>query len=217
MQKKHNLVFIVDASQTAGVLPIDAQKTGIDILCFTGHKGLLGPQGTGGIYVRKGVDIKPLLTGGSGVQSYSKTHPQQMPAALEAGTLNSHGLAGLEAAVEYIISTGVENIRKKEQQLMQAFYDKAKEIKGVKIYGDFSDFDRCAIVALNVGDYDSEKVSDVLFTEYDIATRAGAHCAPIMHKALGTDGQGAVRFSFSYYNTMEEVEFAVNALKNIAE
>ena len=215
--KRHNVLFIVDASQTAGVLPINVQKTGIDILCFTGHKGLLGPQGTGGIYVRKGVAVKPLLSGGSGVQSYSKTHPLQMPAALEAGTLNSHGIAGLAAAVKYINETGINTIRQQEQKLMQAFYNGIKNIDGVKIYGDFTTENRCAIVAINISDYDSEKVSDVLFEQYDIATRPGAHCAPLMHKALGTTHQGAVRFSFSHFNTMEDVEYAVKAVREIAE
>lgn len=215
--KKHNILHVVDASQTAGVLPIDVQKTGIDILCFTGHKGLLGPQGTGGMYVRKGVDIKPLLTGGSGVQSYSKTHPFQMPAALEAGTLNSHGIAGLAAAVKYINEIGIDTIYQKEQQLMLAFYNGIKDIYGVKIYGDFDNENRCAIVAINIRDYDSEKVSDVLFEQYGIATRPGAHCAPLMHKALGTAQQGAVRFSFSHFNTMEDVKCAIKAVKDIAE
>lgn len=215
--KKHNILLVVDASQTAGVLPIDVQKTGIDILCFTGHKGLLGPQGTGGIYVRKGVDIKPLLTGGSGVQSYSKTHPLQMPTALEAGTLNSHGIAGLAAAVKYINETGIDTIRQKEQQLMLAFYNGIKYTDGVKIYGDFEQQNRCAIVAINIRDYDSEKVSDVLFEQYGIATRPGAHCAPLMHKALSTAQQGAVRFSFSHFNTMEDVKCAIKAVKDIAE
>ena len=215
--KKHNLLFIVDASQTAGVFPVDVQKMNIDILCFTGHKAMLGPQGTGGMYLRKGVNIKPLLSGGSGVQSYSKTHPLQMPAALEAGTLNSHGIAGLAAAVEYINETGINTIRHKEQQLMSAFYNGVKDINGVTVYGDFSAPDRCATVALNIADYASEKVSDVLFSDYGIATRAGAHCAPLMHTALGTVQQGAVRFSFSHLNTMEEVTAAVNAVKEIAE
>ena len=215
--KQHNLIFIVDASQTAGVFAIDVQKMNIDILCFTGHKAMLGPQGTGGIYVRKGIGIKPLLSGGSGVQSYSKTHPAQMPAALEAGTLNSHGIAGLAAAVQYINETGIDTIRKKEQNLMQAFYNGVKVINGVKVYGDFSAGNRCAIVAVNIKDYDSEKVSDVLFEQYGIATRPGAHCAPLMHTALGTTGQGAVRFSFSHFNTMEEVTAAVKAVKEIAE
>lgn len=215
--KKHGIVFIVDASQTAGVFPIDVQSMGIDVLCFTGHKGLLGPQGTGGMYVREGIEIKPLLSGGSGVQSYSKTHPQQMPAALEAGTLNSHGIAGLAAAIKYINNTGIDSIRKKEQQCMWAFYNGIKDIDGVKIYGDFSSENRCAIVAVNIWDYDSEKVSDVLFEEYGIATRPGAHCAPLMHTALDTAGQGAVRFSFSHFNTLEDVRCAVEAVKNIAE
>ena len=215
--KKHNVLFIVDASQTAGVFPIDVQKMNIDILCFTGHKGMLGPQGTGGMYVREGTAIKPLLSGGSGVQSYSKTQPLQMPTALEAGTLNSHGIAGLAAAVQYINETGIDNIRKKEQQLMQAFYNGIKDIDGVKIYGDFEQKNRCAIVAVNIRDYDSEKVSDALFEQYCIATRPGAHCAPLMHTALDTTGQGAVRFSFSHFNTMEEVNMAVKAVKDIAE
>ncbi len=215
--RKNGLIFIVDASQTAGVFPVDVQKMNIDILCFTGHKGLLAPQGTGGIYVRKGIAVKPLLSGGSGVQSYSKTHPVQMPTALEAGTLNSHGIAGLSAAVKYINETGIDTIRKKEQELMLEFYNGIKDVEGIKIYGDFSTEKRCAIVALNIGDYDSEKVSDVMFEEYSIATRPGAHCAPLMHTALGTTHQGAVRFSFSHFNTMEDVKYAVKAIKNIAE
>ena len=117
--KEHQVLFVVDASQTAGVFPIDVQKMHIDILCFTGHKGLLGPQGTGGMYVREGVTVRPLLSGGSGVQTYLKKHPEQMPTALEAGTLNAHGLAGLRAAVSYLQKTGIDAIREKEQQLMQ--------------------------------------------------------------------------------------------------
>ena len=214
--KKHGILFVVDASQTAGVFDIDVEKMNIDILCFTGHKGLLGPQGTGGMYVREGVMIKPLLSGGSGVQTYSKKHPMQMPTALEAGTLNAHGIAGLLAAVKYIKETGMENIRMKEHALMWHFYEQVKEILGVTIYGDFENKERCAIVTLNVRDYDSSEVSDALAMNYGISTRPGAHCAPLMHKALGTVDQGAVRFSFSHFNTMEEVNLAVKAVKEIA-
>ena len=214
--KKHGLLFIVDASQTAGIFDIDVEKMNIDILCFTGHKGLLGPQGTGGMYVREGVDVSPLLSGGSGVQTYSKKHPVQMPTALEAGTLNAHGLAGLLAAVTYIKETGMENIRNKERDLMWHFYKQVKEIPGITIYGDFENKERCAIVTLNVRDYDSSEVSDALATDYGISTRPGAHCAPLMHGTLGTVDQGAVRFSFSHFNTMEEVDLAVKALKEIA-
>lgn len=216
LAKAHGLLFVVDAAQTAGVFPIDVQEMGIDILCFTGHKGLLGPQGTGGLYVREGVVVRPLLTGGSGVQSHSKTHPAQMPTALEAGTLNAHGLAGLNAGVRYLLETGIDTIREKEQALMRAFLDGAGQIPGITLYGDFSQKNRCPIVSLNVRDYDSSQVSDVLFSEFGIATRPGAHCAPLMHDALGTGERGAVRFSFSHYNTLEEINTAISALREIA-
>lgn len=215
--KKYGVLLIADASQTAGVFPIDVQEMNIDILCFTGHKGLLGPQGTGGMYVREGLTVRPLLSGGSGVQTYEREHPKQMPTALEAGTLNVHGLAGLRAAVSYINDYGMENIRKKEQELMRQFYDRVKMIPGIKIYGDFEKKERCAIVSLNVRDYDSSEVSDALFVHYGISTRPGAHCAPLMHQALGTVEQGAVRFSFSHLNTLEEIEIAVRALEELAE
>jgi len=215
--KKHGLIYIVDASQTAGVFDIDVQSMQIDILCFTGHKGLLGPQGTGGIYVREGVEVRPLLSGGSGVQTYLRSHPPQMPTALEAGTLNGHGIAGLGAAVQYLLKTGLPAIRAKEQALMMSFYEAVREIPGIRVYGDFSSSNRCAIVSLNIRDYDSGEVSDALSSEYGIATRPGAHCAPLMHKALGTVEQGAVRFSFSHCNTMEEINIAVSALRELAQ
>ena len=214
---RHGVLFAVDASQTAGVFPIDVQKMQIDILCFTGHKGLLGPQGTGGIYVKEGVKLKPLKTGGSGIQTYSKEHPVQMPTALEAGTLNGHGIAGLHAALGYLEKEGIDNIRKKENELMWRFYNGVKDVPGVKIYGDYSQSERCAIVTLNIGDYDSSEVSDELLMEYDISTRSGGHCAPLMHEALGTVEQGAVRFSFSHYNTEEEVDTAIRAIHELAE
>ena len=214
---RHGVLFAVDASQTAGVFPIDVQKMQIDILCFTGHKGLLGPQGTGGIYVKEGVKLKPLKTGGSGIQTYSKEHPVQMPTALEAGTLNGHGIAGLHAALGYLEKEGIDNIRKKENELMWRFYNGVKDVPGVKVYGDYSQKERCAIVTLNIGDYDSSEVSDELLMEYDISTRSGGHCAPLMHEALGTVEQGAVRFSFSHYNTEEEVDTAIRAIRELAE
>lgn len=215
--RANGLMLVVDASQTAGVFPIDVQAMHIDILCFTGHKGLLGPQGTGGLYVREGVLVRPLLSGGSGVQSHRKEHPAQMPTALEAGTLNAHGLAGLNAGIRYLLETGIDTIRRKELDLMWAFYEGVSQIPGITVYGDFSQPERCPIVALNVRDYDSGQVSDALFTGYGIATRPGAHCAPLMHDALGTGDRGAVRFSFSHYNTMEEINTAISALREIAQ
>ena len=215
--KNRGLVYIVDASQTAGVFDINVQDMNIDIRCFTGHTGRLGPQGTGGIYVREGVEVRPLLSGGSGVQTYLRQHPPQMPTSLEAGTLNGHGVAGLGAAVQYLQETGLQTIRQKEQALMWEFYTQVKQIPGIVAYGDFSTANRCAIVSLNIRDYDSGEVSDALSSEYGIATRPGAHCAPLMHKALGTVQQGAVRFSFSHYNTMEEIKIAVSALRELAQ
>lgn len=216
MAHRHDVLFVVDASQTAGVFPIDVRSMQVDVLCFTGHKGLLGPQGTGGMYVREGLAIRPLKSGGSGVQTYSKTHPREMPTALEAGTLNGHGIAGLRAGVEYIEKTGLDNIRAREQELMWRFYEGVKEIPGVTVYGDFHSRERCAIVSLNIGDYDSSEVSDALLTEYGISTRPGGHCAPLMHEALGTVEQGAVRFSFAHSNTEEEVDIAINAVRELA-
>ncbi len=214
--RERRILFVVDASQTAGVFPINVEEMKIDVLCFTGHKGLLGPQGTGGMYVREGVNIRPLKAGGTGVQTYSKSQPVQMPTALEAGTLNGHGIAGLHAALGYIEEHGIGAIRKREQELMRRFYEGVKDIENVTVYGDFDTMDRCAIVTLNIGDYDSSEVSDELLTGYGISTRSGGHCAPLMHKALGTVEQGAVRFSFSHYNTDEEVDAAVKAVRELA-
>ncbi|PNV63528.1 cysteine desulfurase [Clostridium sp. chh4-2] len=215
--RRHGVLLVVDASQSAGVYPIHMMEMGIDVLCFTGHKSLLGPQGTGGICVREGVKILPLLAGGSGVHSYSKEHPDVMPTALEAGTLNGHGIAGLSAAVSYIEETGLDQLRNREMELMWKFYNGVKDCSNVKIYGDFSVSKRCPIVALNIGDYDSGQVADELFEEYGICTRAGAHCAPLMHQALGTVDQGAVRFSFSHQNTEAEVDAAIEAVNELAK
>ena len=206
-------VFIVDASQTAGVFPIHMEEDSIDILCFTGHKGLLGPQGTGGICLGKDISLRPLLSGGSGILTFSKTHPAQMPTALEAGTLNGHGLAGLKAGVQYILEQGMERLRRREQRLARLFYEEVRRIPDIRLYGDFGDPDRAAIVSLNLGEEDSGAVSDYLSQEYGIYTRSGGHCAPLMHQALGTKRQGAVRFSFSHFNTEEDVEAAVRALR----
>lgn len=215
ISKKHNLVLIVDASQSAGVFEIDMQDMNIDILCFTGHKGLLGPQGTGGLCVREGINVRPLKVGGSGVNTFSKTQPEAMPTILEAGTLNGHAIAGLNAALDYLKEEGIENIQKREEELMFRFYNGIKDIKDIKIYGNFEN-KRAAIVAFNVGDIDSAAFSDELSLDYDISTRPGAHCAPLMHKAMNTEEQGAVRFSFSHYNTEEEIDTAINAVKEIA-
>lgn len=214
---EHGALLIVDTSQTAGTVPIDMTALGVDVLCFTGHKGLMGPQGTGGLCIRPGVDIRPLLRGGSGIHSFDRHQPEAYPTRLEAGTLNSHGIAGLDAAADYLLEVGVEAIRQKEQALMRQFYEGVRHIDGVTIYGDFSPSQRAAIVALNIRDYDSAEIADVLSADYGIATRPGAHCAPRMHEALGTVQQGAVRFSFSVFNTEEEIDAAIAAVTELAQ
>ena len=214
--KKHGLLFIVDASQSAGVLPIDMQAMQIDILCFTGHKSLMGPQGTGGLCLAEGVSIRPFKVGGTGVQTYSRSQPAQLPVLLEAGTLNGHGIAGLGAALAFLERTGIETVHAHETALLQRFCRGVEQIPGVRLYGDFTGL-RTAVAALNIGTLDSGEVADALSQDYGIATRPGAHCAPRMHEALGTKEQGAVRFSFGWYNTEEEVDAAIRAVRELAE
>ena len=215
--KKHGLLLIVDASQTAGSLPINVVKMGIDILCFTGHKGLFGPQGTGGLYVREGLTLWPLKSGGSGIHSFDRQHPTDMPTALEAGTLNGHGIAGLNAGLDYILSTGVKNIHAKEISLARRFVNGISDISDLKLYGDIDAPLRTPIISLNIGNMSSASVSDILWEDYEICVRAGAHCAPLMHKTFGTEKQGAVRFSFSCFNTEAEIDTAIQAMHEIAE
>ena len=212
-------ILIVDGSQSAGTMPVDVKDLGIDIYCFTGHKGLFGPQGTGGLLVKEGIEVAAFKRGGSGVKTYEEEQPSDYPTRLEAGTLNSHGIAGLSAAIDYLYEVGVENIQKKERELTEYFYNEVTKIDGIKVYGDWETrphSEHAAIVSLNVKDYDSGEVSDALSNDYGIATRPGAHCAPRLHIALGTKQQGAVRFSFSYFTTKEELDAAINALKEIA-
>lgn len=213
--KKHGLLLVVDGAQSAGILPVSAEAMGIDVFCFTGHKGLMGPQGTGGIYVREGLEIAPLKVGGSGIHSFDQKHPALMPTALEAGTLNVHGIAGLGASVDDILQTGTDTILKKEMALARRFICGIQDLPEIHIYGDLEAEIRTGIVSLNIGAEDSAQISDILWEDYEICVRAGAHCAPLMHKALGTVEQGAVRFSFSYYNTIEEIDIAIQALREL--
>lgn len=213
--KKHNLLFILDTAQTAGTRRINMQESGIDILCFTGHKGLLGPQGTGGICIRNNIEIRPFKVGGTGVQSYSKTQPSEYPVRLEAGTLNGHGIAGLSAAIDYLNGIGVDSVEQKEKELTYRFYRALVNEKNIRIYGDFSR-EHAGIVTLNIAGYDSGDVSFILSEKYGIATRPGAHCAPRLHQSMHTEDTGAVRFSFSWFTTDEEVDAAITAVKEIA-
>lgn len=214
--RRHSLLLIADASQTAGSEPINVNDMNIGILCFNGHKGLMGPQGTGGMYIADNVTVRPLTTGGSGIDSYNHKQPSALPAALEAGTLNSHGIAGLSAALDFIKETGIENIKNKKDRLNDLFRSEAAKISGITLYGNVSQ-PHVSITALNVGGCSSGVIADALNTDYGIAVRSGAHCAPRMHEALGTEKIGAVRFSFSWFNTEDDVRAAIEALKDLSK
>lgn len=210
-------LVIVDASQSAGTAHIDMQAMGLDVVCFTGHKGLMGPQGTGGLAVAEGIDVAPWAMGGTGVHSFDPLQPLEWPTRLEAGTLNGHGIAGLSAGLDFIETQGgIEAIAAHERVLAGRFLAGVREIPGITLYGAFDQPTRSAIVSLNVGDIDSAEISDALMQGWGIATRPGAHCAPLMHRALGTERQGVVRFSFGYFNTDEDVETAIDALRDLA-
>ncbi len=210
-------LMIVDASQSAGTAHIDMQAMGLDVVCFTGHKGLMGPQGTGGLAVAEGIDVAPWAMGGTGVHSFDALQPLEWPTRLEAGTLNGHGIAGLSAGLDFIEAQGgVEAIAAHERSLTERFLAGVREIPGIALYGAFDQPTRSAIVSLNVADIDSAEISDALMQGWGIATRPGAHCAPLMHRALGTERQGIVRFSFGYFNTDEEVDTAIDALRDLA-
>ncbi len=214
---EHGVLFVVDASQTAGVFGLDMARQHIDVVCFTGHKSLYGPQGTGGMCVRPGVEIRPFAVGGTGVQTYLPTQPAQYPTRLEAGTLNGHGIAGLGAALSWLEETGMANICAHEQALLRRFYDGVRNIPGVTVYGDWDTWPRAPVCALNIRGLDSGEVADALAEDFDIAVRPGAHCAPRLHMALGTKDTGAVRFSFGFFNTEDETDTAIGAVERIAE
>lgn len=212
---EHGALFVIDAAQTAGNTPIDMQAMGIDIVTFTGHKSLYGPQGTGGLCLAPGIELPSYKEGGSGTHSYEERQPEFMPEHLEAGTQNGHGIAGLAAGLAYIEEHGVENLGAANAALAKRFEEGVKDLPGVRIYGRKGSFGNTGIVALNVGDLDSGAISDQLSQGWEICTRPGAHCAPLMHESLGTVSQGAVRFSFSHFNTEEEVDVAIEAMREI--
>lgn len=215
--KTHNLQFIVDAAQTAGVIPIDVKACHIDALCFTGHKGLLGPQGIGGIILTKEMaqNLTPLIAGGTGSFSHLETMPTHMPDAFEAGTLNLPGIIGLNEGLSYIESQGMENIHNHELALTQAFLEGLQSIDVVNIVGKQDIQDRTAVVSITIDSMDPASIAYELESTYHIMTRVGLHCAPRAHQTLGTYPEGTVRFSFGYANTHEDVVSALSALHRI--
>lgn len=215
--KAHNLQFIVDAAQTAGVIPIDVKACHIDALCFTGHKGLLGPQGIGGIILTKEMaqTLIPLIAGGTGSFSHLETMPTHMPDAFEAGTLNLPGIIGLNEGLSYIESQGMENIHNHELALTQAFLEGLQSIDVVNIIGKQDIQDRTAVVSITIDSMDPASIAYELESTYHIMTRVGLHCAPRAHQTLGTYPEGTVRFSFGYANTHEDMESTLSALHRI--
>ena len=215
--KAHNLQFIVDAAQTAGVIPIDVKACHIDALCFTGHKGLLGPQGIGGIILTKEMaqNLTPLIAGGTGSFSHLETMPTHMPDAFESGTLNLPGIIGLNEGLSYIESQGMENIHNHELALTQAFLEGLQSIDVVNIVGKQDIQDRTAVVSITIDSMDPASIAYELESTYHIMTRVGLHCAPRAHQTLGTYPEGTVRFSFGYANTHEDVVSALSALHRI--
>lgn len=212
---KHGAIIIVDTAQSAGSIKIDMKDFGIDILCFTGHKSLLGIQGIGGIVLSKDFEIEPLVSGGTGIKTFETKQPEYYPEHLEAGTLNKPGILSVSAGIKYINEIGLESIYNKEKELNSYFNEELKKIKNVKIYG-LPDINlRVGITSIIIDGYSSGEISDYLNEKYEIITRSGGHCAPLLHKAMGTVDSGLVRFSFSHNNTIVEVETALEAIRNI--
>ena len=210
--REKGVMLIVDASQSAGYLDIDVERDGIDILCFTGHKSLYGLQGSGGIYIREGIDFTPIIEGGTGSFSKLERQPLVMPEGLEAGTLNTLAIVSLGAGIDFIQKVGIENIRKYEDKLTQRFLTELKKIPEVEVYGSDK---RGPVVTLNIKGIDSGDLAAYLDEEYGILVRGGLHCAPKIHETIGNGENGGVRFSFGFFNTDEEIEYAINAIKEI--
>jgi len=215
---KNSTLLMVDAAQTAGSVPIDVQEMQIDLLAFTGHKGLLGPQGTGGLYIKSGLEaeIRPFSEGGTGSQSSSDQHPTQMPDRFEGGTHNTPGLAGLGAGVRFVLENDVEAIRAHEGVLAKRLLDRLASTPGVKVYGPSCGSHRVAVISFALEGWPPLNLAHVLTSGFDIATRSGLHCAPLIHQYLGTSDTGTVRVSIGYFNTLDDIDAMCDALEQIA-
>lgn len=215
--KKHNLIFIVDSAQSAGTLNIDMMDLNIDVLCFTGHKGLLGPQGIGGFLIKENIVplVKPIIEGGTGSLSELEVQPTYMPDKFESGTSNIPGIFGLNASLKYLDKIGVNSIYEKELELTKTFIEGIKNIDANLLVGSDSTDNRTAVVSLDFKELDNGIICHKLNKEYGISTRSGLHCAPSAHKTLGTFPDGTVRFSFGHFNTVEDIKYTLNAINNI--
>jgi len=216
--REKGVPFAIDVSQSAGKIPIDMEDLNVDIVAFTGHKSLLGPTGIGGLYVREGIQIRHTRAGGTGVRSAVRTHLDEYPYRLEYGTMNTLGVAGLHAGVKWIERQGLENIHEKEMQLTRLLGEGLKDVEGVTLYCQEDLTDHISILLFNVDGLEALNTGTILDVDYNIASRTGLHCAPLVHEQIGTSGiHGAVRFGIGPFNTEEHIETAIQAVKEIAE
>lgn len=214
--KKHNILLLVDGSQAAGVIDTKIDKLGIDLYCFTGHKSLFAPQGVGCLCIgNTNLDIKSYNVGGSGIKTFEKSQPQDYPERLEAGTHNTPSIAGLGEGIKYILNNGIDNLYNKQLSFANKFYNSLKHLSNIEFYGNFNS-PKTATVALNFKGVSSSDIAEELFENYNIAIRAGSHCAPLMHEHFGTVEQGIVRFSFSSMTTEDEIDYAIDAITKIS-
>lgn len=214
---RHGVPVLLDAAQTAGAYPIDVRELDIDFLAFTGHKGLLGPMGTGGLYIRPGFYLRPLKEGGTGSVSRLEYMPEGLPDRFEAGTLNVVGIAGLKAAVEYVLNQGISRIRSHEEVLTARMLAGLEELPGVTVYGPRETARKVGVVSFNLKELAPEEVAYALDEGHEIMVRVGLHCAPLAHKTIGTLDRGTVRASVSYFNTTGEIEAFLTAVREIVE
>lgn len=215
--KAHGIKFLVDAAQTAGILPIDVQAMGIDLLAFPGHKGLLGPQGTGGLYISPDIDLEPLIHGGTGSQSEAIDQPAVRPDRYESGTHNTPGIAGLAEGVKFVQQVGVENIHRKEWELTQQLMEGLMKIEGLELFGPDLGEEKTGIVSFRMRGTDASEIAFILDQSFQIAVRSGFHCTPLAHQSAGTYETGSVRASVGYFTTAQEVDVLVSSVKEICK
>lgn len=214
--KNFGIPYLVDAAQTAGIIPMSFSKLPVDLVAMPGHKGLLGPQGTGILYISEGIKLNPIREGGTGSQSEELYQPDFLPDRYESGTLNTPGIAGLGAGIQYILSRGQKKLLCHQSRLEKLFLDALHHIKNVTVYGPEKPEERIGIISINIKDYDSSYISNILSETYGIATRGGLHCAPLAHKTIGTFHQGTVRFSPGIFNTLEDVKSCIRAIEELS-
>ena len=213
--KNNNVLYLIDAAQSAGFANIDMQQDNIDILAFTSHKKLYGPPGIGGLCINNDIAIETLIHGGTGSKSEMEIHPEFYPDRLEAGTGNTVGVVGLKAGIQFILDKGIDKLRIKQTELTNYFIKQLQEINEVILYGINSDEDRLPIVSMNIKNIIPSDLAYKLDNEFEIMVRAGLHCSPLAHKTIGTFPQGTVRFSIGSFNTEEEINYTIEAIKRI--